>query len=51
MSGVEVKRARINENGTEVEGWTASFDGTTAVGHGREEALRNLVVAVAQEAL
>jgi len=47
--GVEVTRAEINACGSTIEGWIACYDGSEGVGHGREEALRQLVVNVATE--
>lgn len=51
MDGVTVRTAHIEVEGTTVDGWRAEYDGTDAVGHSREGALRNLIKAVAQEAL
>lgn len=50
MQAVEVRRDRIDENGVEIDGWVARHGETEAVGHGREEALRRLVVAAASDA-
>ena len=48
---VEVKQAQIDVAGTQIDGWVARYDGSEAKGHSREGALKNLVVAVAQESL
>lgn len=47
--GVDVRRSTVNFGGDVHDGWVATFDGTEAVGISREDALKNLVVAAAQE--
>lgn len=46
---VDVRRGQIQTEAGVVDGWVAEFDGTEGVGHGREEALRQLVINVARE--
>jgi hypothetical protein len=48
---VDVRRAELEVAGGTVDGWVAEIGGTTATGHGREEALRNLVEHVWRESL
>ncbi|WP_175607308.1 hypothetical protein [Natrinema saccharevitans] len=48
-AGVDVRRGEIDAGGTTHDGWVAAFDGTEAVGISREDALKRLVTAVAQE--
>ena len=47
--GVELHQSTVNFGGDVHDGWVASFDGTEAIGISREDALKNLVVAAAQE--
>lgn len=48
---VRVKRSELNVGAGTVDGWVAEIGGTTATGHGREEALRNLAENLWREQL
>lgn len=48
---VDVRRAELDAGGSTIDGWVAEIGTTTATGHGREEALRNLAVNLWREAL
>jgi len=48
---VKVHRSELNVAGGTVNGWVAEIGGTTATGHGREEALRNLAENLWRETL